>query len=96
MKTDSYYKNVHIALKIETGEENPEIWSLCFGKPLNNKLRVSSKISRRQRERERKQQRDEKREGTGCNMFLVVSWFCRRYTSLKHTHNGAAGKADFE
>lgn len=36
---------------METGEENPEVWSLCFRKPFNNKRRVSSKISRRERER---------------------------------------------
>lgn len=45
-----------------------------------------------EREREKKH-RKEKREGIGSNMFLVLCLFCRRYSSLKHTQNGAARKA---
>lgn len=80
--TDIWYKDAHDALRIETGEENPEIWSLWFGNPFNNKTRISSEISRRERE---KGGREGGRERTVTNMFLVFSLFCRRNSSLKHT-----------
>lgn len=34
------------------------------------------------------------RDGTVSNMFLVLSLFCRRNSSLKQTKNDAASKAD--
>lgn len=80
--TDIWYKDARDALRIETGEENPEIWSLWFGNPFNNKTRISSKISRREREKEG---REGGRERTVTIMFLVLSLFCRRNSSLKHT-----------
>jgi len=45
------YKDVHDALRIETGEKNPEVWRSWFRNPFNNKMRISSKISRRQQEK---------------------------------------------
>lgn len=85
--TDIWYKDAHDALRIETGEENPEIWSLWFGNPFNNKTRISSEISRREREKGgREGGRERRREGENCNQYVSSTFLVLQEEQLIKTH----------
>lgn len=76
--TDFYYIDIYDVLRIETSENNAENLSLWFGNSFNENL--FDDFQKRERE---KGGREGEKKGNVSNMFLVLSLFCRRNSSLK-------------